>query len=218
MLRHVQCTYPNLSWLLVVAAACSLAACGGSVGSDSVTGSPVAVSPTDSSDLDLELGSAINLFEEGDLVENDDGTFSTSGRGCQGKVLVCHKGRKNIWVSQRGAQAHLRRHGDTLGRCDAPPPSASCPCFSGGDITSAASACSSNVVAQCGMGDPVFLFLSCDPGGSVPPGVLGIYLSQTANGGTCSRDDVNGTVTQTGLTSEEFQACVTVIDSSGYCP
>ena len=216
MLRHVQCTYPNLSWLLVVVAACSLAACGGSIG-DSVTGSPVEVSPADGSDLDLELGSPIDLFEEGDLVENDDGTFSTFRESCRGKVLICHKGRKNLWVSSRSTRAHLG-HGDSMGRCHRPPPSANCPCFSGGDINSAAATCSSNVAAQCGMGDPVFLLLSCDPGGNVPPGVLGIYLSQTANGGSCSRDDVNGTVTETPLTAQQFQACVSVIDGSGFCP
>ena len=212
-MRHVQCTFPKLSLLLVVAAACSLAACGGSVG-DSVTGSPVAVAPTDAG---FDLESPVEMFQAGDLVENEDGTFSTSHRQHYGKVLICHKGRKNLWVASRAVRAH-QRHGDTRGRCDRPPPSSVCPCFSDGDINAAASSCSSNVAAQCGMGDPVFLLLSCDPGGNVPPGVLGIYLSQTANGGSCSRDDVNGTVTQNGLTPEEFQACVTVVDSSGFCP
>lgn len=218
MLRHVQCTSPNLSWLLVVVAACSLAACGGSIGSDSVTGSPVGVAPADtSSDLDLDLASASEEFEEGDLIDNDDGTFSTSHGRHDGKVLVCHKGRKNLWVSKRALPAH-EGHGDRRGRCGGPPPpSAACPCFSSGDINSAASTCSSNVAAQCGMGDPAFLLLSCDPGGTVPPGILGIYLSQTAAGGSCSRDDVNGTFTQNGLTDDEFQACVNLIDGSGFC-
>ena len=73
MLRHVQCTSPNLSWLLVVVAACSLAACGGSIGSDSVTGSPVGVAPADTgSDLDLDLASASEEFEEiGKLIRNE---------------------------------------------------------------------------------------------------------------------------------------------------
>ena len=210
MLRHVQCTYPNLSWLLVVAAACSLAACGGSTGG-SVTGSPVVATPLD---LGLDLESAVDLVQWGDLFENEDGTITSSGNR-QDKVLVCHKGRKTLWVSQRSLQGHTG-HGDVRGRCDNTP-SAKCPCFSKRDIQSAASSCTSNVAAQCGTSDPYFLLLSCDPGGNVPPGFLGIYLSQTADGGSCSRDDVNGTVTHTGLNDAEYQGCVQVINRSRYC-
>ncbi len=209
MLRHVQCTYPNLSWLLVVAAACSLAACGGSIGGDSVTGSPVVAAP---SDLDLE--SAVDQIQWGDLFEGEDGTITSSGRR-HGKVFVCHKGRKTLWVSRRALRGHTR-HGDTRGRCSRPPP-APCPCFSGDDINAAALSCTSTVTPQCGMGDPYSLALICsDSGGSVPPIVLGVY--QTVSGGSCSRQDVDGTVTtQNGLTDAEYQGCVNVINSSGYC-
>ena len=211
MLRHVQCTYPNLSWLLVVAAACSLAACGGSIGGDTVTGSPVAATPLD---LDLDLESAVELVQWGDLFESEDGTITSSGNR-HDKVLVCHKERKTLWVSRRALRGHTR-HGDTRGRCDSPP-SAPCPCFSGDDINTAVSSCSSTVTPQCGMGDPYSLTLICsDSGGSVPPIVLGIY--QTASGGSCSRQDVDGTITtENGLTDAEYQGCVNVINSSGFC-
>lgn len=206
MLRHVQCTYPNLSWLFVLVAACSLAACGGSIGGDSVTGSSVAVSPSDPG-LDLDLESA---FEQ----VNEDGTLSTSGRS-HGKVLVCHKGRQNLWVSEKALGGHLW-HGDTRGSCDRPP-SAGCPCFTGSDITTAVSTCSSNVAASCSTGDPYYLLLSCAPGGDVPQGFLGFYLSQESDGGFCSRDDANGGFSRNGLTNAEYQACVNVINRSGYC-
>jgi hypothetical protein len=198
-----------------VAAACSLAACGGSVGGDSVTGSSVVAAP---SDLDLDLESAVDQVQWGDLFEDEDGIITTSHRRRHGKVLICHKGRRSLWVSQRAWRGH-RRHGDTRGRCHRPPsPSATCPCYSGGDINAAVSTCSSTVTPSCGMGDPYSLTLICsDPGGNLPPGVLGMYLSQTADGGSCSREDVNGTVTQNGLTADEYQACVNVIRSSGYC-
>ena len=210
MLRRVQCTYPNLSWLLVVAAACSLAACGGSFGGDSVTGSPVVAAP---SDLDLDLESAVELVQWGDLFENEDGTITTSGRS-HGKVLVCHKGRKTLWVSQSALPAHTR-HGDTRGRCNRPP-TATCPCFSGNDITTAAQ-CASTLTPVCNMGDPYSLALVCsDSGGSVPPVVLGVF--QTASGGSCSLQDANGMITtQNGITDDEYQACVNVINQSGYC-
>jgi hypothetical protein len=211
MLRHVQCTYPNLSWLLVVAAACSLAACGGSIGGDSVTGSPVAATPLD---LDVDLELAVELVQWGDLFENEDGTITTSGHH-HGKALVCHEGRKTLWVSQRALPGHTR-HGDARGRCDNPP-SAPCPCFSGDDVDAVALSCTSTVTPECGMGDPYSLALICsDAGGSVPPIVLGVY--QTASGGSCDRRDLDGTVfTQSGLTDAEYQGCVNVINSSGYC-
>ena len=67
------------------------------------------------------------------------------------------------------------------------------------------------------MGDPYSLALICsDAGGSVPPIVLGVY--QTASGGSCSLQGVDGKVTtQNGLTDDEYQACVNVVNSSGYC-
>lgn len=213
MLRHVQCTFPDLSWLLVLVAACSLAACGGSIGGESVTGSSVAVSPSDPG-LDLDLEFAFEQVEEGDLFENEDGTLSTAGRS-DDKVLVCHKGRQNLWVSEKALRGHLW-HGDTSGSCDGPP-SARCPCFTGSDITSAVSTCSSNVEASCSTGDPYYLLLSCAPGGDVPQSVLGFYLSQESDGGFCSRDDVNGRFSRNGLTNAEYQACVNVINRSGYC-
>ena len=51
----------------------------------------------------------------------------------------------------------------------------------------------------------------------MPPGVLGVYLTQTADGGYCSRDDVLGSFEQTGLTPAEYQACVNAINSRGFC-
>ena len=214
MLRHVQCTYPNLSWLLVVAAACLLAACGGSIGGDSVTGSSVVAAPSDL-DLDLNLESAVDQVQWGDLFENEDGTITSSGNR-QDKVLVCHKGRKTLWVSRQALRGHTR-HGDVRGRCDSTP-SAKCPCFSKRDIESAASSCTSHVAAQCGMGDPYFLLLSCDAGGNVPPGILGIYLSQTADGGYCARQEGNDFMDQSSLTGVQHQACVNTMIASGYCP
>ncbi len=236
MLRHVQCTYPDLSWLLVLVAACSLAACGGSIGGDSVTGSSVAVSPSDPG-LDLDLESA---FEQ---AKRDDDDCERDDDDCEGddhddgerddddddgdddgerddddddKVLVCHKGRTDLWVPRKVLRRHLR-HGDTRGRCHRPP-AATCPCFSGSDINAAASTCSTNnVAASCSTGDPYYLLLSCAPGGDVPQGFLGFYLSQESGGGFCSRDDANGGFSRNGLTNAEYQACVNVINRSRYC-
>lgn len=230
MLRHVQCTFPKLSGLFVLVAACSLAACGGSVGSDSVTGTPLSVAPVDAgSEVDLDLEASFETFQDGDFIENDDGTFdsdvASSHRRWRGRRAVCHtvrwgpwKGKKiTLWVHKWRLRHHLR-HGDTRGRCrKPPPPSATCPCFTTNDINAAANDCSATVESTCSTGDPYFLLLSCNPGGNVPPGVLGIYLSQTANGGECSRDDVNGTVSQAGLTNEEYQACVDNMMASGFC-
>ncbi len=213
MLRHVRCTYPNLSWLFVLVAACSLAACGGSIGGDSVTGSPVSLSASEP-----ELESTFEQAKGGGKHhrkghDRDDDDKKGDRDDDDDKVLVCHKGRKNLWVSRRAVRGH-ERHGDTLGRCRDSAPSARCPCFSRNNI-SAAAQCAGTLSSQCSTGDPAFLFLTCDAGST---GVLGIYASATASGGSCSRDDVHGSVSQNGLTNAEYQACVNVINSSGYCP
>ena len=240
MLRHVQCTYPKLSWLFVLVAACSLAACGGSIGGDSVTGSPVSLSASEPElestfeqakgggkhhrrhhdrDDDDDDGERDDDDDDGDSDDDDDdGERDDRGRRHRDrdddddddddKVLVCHKGRKTLRVSQEALRGHLR-HGDTLGSCTA----ATCPCFSVNDINAAAQ-CSGNLSSQCSTGDPAFLFLTCDAGST---GVLGIYASATASGGSCSRDDVHGSVSQNGLNNAEYQACVNVIKASGYC-
>jgi hypothetical protein len=214
----------------VVPAAIALASCGGSIGGDSVTGVSVddvaaeaaAVTSTppevfpDELDLDVE-GEILPTDMEWDPVldadypPNEDGTLSEAGR--KRKIKVCHKGRTK-WVSRCALKAHLR-HGDTRGKCKRP--AASCPCFSAGDIQAAAGACDTAVSATCSTGDPYYLALSCDPGGSQPPGILGIYLSRTADGGYCSRDDIFGSVSQSGLSDAEFQACVNAINGSGFC-
>ena len=235
MLRHVQCTYPKLSWLFVLVAACSLAACGGSIGGDSVTGSPVSLSASEpelESTFEQAKGGGKHHRrhhdrddddDDGDSDDDDDdGERDDRGRRHRDrdddddddddKVLVCHKDRKNLWVSQRAVRGHMR-HGDTLGRCRDGAPSATCPCFSRNNIKAAAQ-CAGTLNSQCSTGDPAFLFLTCDAGST---GVLGIYASATASGGSCSRDDVHGSVSQNGLTRAEYQACVNVIRASVYC-
>jgi hypothetical protein len=218
MLRRVQCTFPRTNWLVVVPAAIALASCGGSIGGDSVTGVSV-------DEIAAEAALAESL--DADDPADEDGTLSADHRKKKkakekkknkNKVLLCHKGRDK-WVHKRAVKAHLR-HGDTLGACGIappPPPPATCPCFSVGDIQAAAGTCGTSVAATCSTGDPYYLVMSCDPGGSVPPGVLGIYLTQTPNGGMCSRDDVFGSVSQDGLSDAEYQACVNAINGSGYC-
>lgn len=67
MIKRVPCTFPSSLLLAVTAAAVALAACGGSIGGDGVTSSPVA---------ELALSA-------------DDGRVSASGTS---KVLVCHTG------------------------------------------------------------------------------------------------------------------------------
>ncbi len=42
----------------------------------------------------------------------------TMPAGAEGKVTLCHKGRKTITVSAAAVPAHLA-HGDTLGACNA---------------------------------------------------------------------------------------------------
>jgi hypothetical protein len=195
MLRRVQCTYRTVLGLAIVPVVLVLGSCGGSPVGESVTGPSVAVvSP--------------------DPATPDDGTLTESGKNKNktSKVLLCHKGRdKKVPPSAVGG--HLR-HGDSLGSCSAP---VACPCFSTADIQAAASQCSGTPTSTCGTGDPYYLFLGCDPGGSVPPGVLGVYLSQSSDGGYCQRDDVLGSFSQSGLTSAEYQACVDAINDSGYC-
>jgi len=185
MIRPVQCTFPKHSSLAVIAAAIALASCGGSIGGESVTGSPV-------------IESALPALEEGTVSES----------GTKSKVLICHKG-KDKEVPQSAVNGHLG-HGDTLGSC-----AATCSCFSTADISAAAGTCSTTVASSCSTGDPAFLLLSC-PGPNVI--VLGIYVSQTAGGGFCEREDVNGTVTQMGLGAAEHQACVDTLVLSGFCP
>jgi hypothetical protein len=193
MLRRVQCTYRKVSWLAVVPVAVVLVSCGGSPVGESVTGPSVTQVPRETTAVN-DLG----VVTESKKVE---------------KVLLCHKG-KDLEVPPSAVGGHLR-HGDSLGSCSAP---IGCPCFSSDDIQAAASQCSTTVVPTCSVGDPYYLFLGCATGGNVPPSVLGVYLTQTSDGGYCERYEPSfGTFSQTGLTSAEYQACVDEINASGYC-
>jgi hypothetical protein len=145
---------------------------------------------------------------DGDCKRGDDGD------GSQGHdtVLICHEGQEKS-VGERWVE-HWLRLGATLGEC---PAAVSCPCFSVDDILAAASQCSTTVTPTCSIGNPYYLFLGCEAGGSVPPSVLGVYLSQVSDGGYCERNDVFGSFSQTGLTPAEYQACIDEINASGYC-
>ena len=215
------------SWLVVLPLALLLAACGGTLG-DSVTGTsidesigdPVAAPPLslEVPDFDLEGPTESELpasdFAWDSVIDagyeaNADGTMSESCR--RRKVKICYKG-KTRKVKRWKAKWYLRR-GATLGKCQ---PSVTCPCFSRSDIDAAAASCASPV-GECTTGDPYSLLLTCVPGGGAPPGFLGFYLSQTADGGYCQRLDGSGTFEQQGLTQDEYMACVSAINASGYC-
>lgn len=184
MLRHVQCTAFRSPWLLIVVAAFSLAACGGSSDDEGVMASPI-----------------------DDLTSADGVELSKKNR-----VLICHKG-KDKKVPESAVAGHMR-HGDTMGSC-AP---AECPCFDLEDVGDAVDACPVDpIVLACTVPDPATLALSCPPGASEPGFVIGFYVSETGNGGSCERVDVNGSMMQDGLTAAEHQACVDVITASGYC-
>ena len=204
MLRRVQCTFPKAAWLAVVPVALVLVSCGG----ESLTGpsavEPVAEAPEAPPPLrvaDVESGSP------------DDGVGEAVSLCRKRKVLICHKGR-NKWVGRRAVRGHLR-HGDTLGRCSR---AGKCPCFSRRDIRRAAQQCTGTVNPTCSSsGDQVALLLACDPGGNVPPGILGLYLTRTSDGGYCSKDDASGSFTESPLSPQQYQACERAITSSGYC-
>lgn len=225
MLWRVQCTSPKINWLFVVPAALAVASCGGSTGGDSVTGVPVDdVVALSSAPLETIVDEA-DGYGEGEILPSDlewdpvldaafppnpDGTITESCR--KRKVTLCHKGKRTIRVSRRSVKKHLR-HGDTRGKCKGA--GARCPCFSSSDIQAAASACQTSLTASCSTGDPYLLRMSCDPGGAVPPD-LSFYIS-SSGGASCSRTDVFGSVSQEGLSQAEYQACVNVINGSGYC-
>jgi hypothetical protein len=212
----------------VVPAALAVASCGGSTGGDSVTGVSIdeAAEAAVLSSAPLEaIVEEADGYGEGDILPSDldwdpmldadfspnpDGTMTESCR--KRKVTICHKGRRTIKVSRRALKKHLR-HGDTKGEC--PAPGASCPCFSLGDIEDAAGACNTSLTTACDTGDPYTLLLSCDTGPTFPPD-RSFYISNSG-GASCSRTDVFGTVSQDGLSQAEYQACVDVINSSGYC-
>jgi hypothetical protein len=197
MLRRVQCTYRRVSWLAVVPVAVVLMSCGGSPVGETVSGPTVVAGALPDATAAVDAGVVAEAGKKARKVE---------------KVLLCHKGRdKQVPPSAVGG--HLR-HGDSLGSCSAP---IGCPCFSSDDIQAAASQCSTTVTQTCSVGDPYYLFLGCEAGGSVPPSVLGVYLTQTSDGGYCERNDVFGSFSQAGLTSAEYQACVDEIGASGYC-
>jgi hypothetical protein len=200
MLRRVQCTYRRVSWLAVVPVAVLLMSCGGSPLGESVTGPTVVAEAVPDATAAAEVG-----------LVTEAGKRAKQAKKVE-KVLLCHKGRdKEVPPSAVGG--HLR-HGDSLGSCSAP---IACPCFSADDIQAASSQCSTTVTQTCSVGNPYYLFLGCEAGGSVPPTVLGVYLTQTSDGGYCERNDVFGSFSQTGLTIAEYQACVDEIGASGFC-
>ena len=202
-MRHVQCTYPNLSWLFVLVAACSLAACGGSIGGDSVTGSPVSLSASEpelESTFEQAKGGGKHHRRHHDRDDDDDDGERDDDDD----------------DGERDDDDGERDDDDDDGENE----DARCPCFSGADITAAAWTCSStNLRSSCNIGEgQAFLLLSCVRVDPVPPSELGIYVSQTAGVGSCSREDVTGTVTQIGLGAAEYQACVDTLVLSRYCP
>ena len=105
---------------------------------------------------------------------------------------------------------------DVTGLTPEPPPP--CPCFSQADIDAALSVCSSTVTQTCvDTADPYYLFYGCDPGGSVPPGVLGVYLVRDQQD-QCSRSDVYGKVPRNGryvaISQAEVDACIALVDTN----
>jgi len=192
MLRRVQCAFSRFSWLVVVPVALVSMACGGASDGDLVSSPTATVVADETASVDVLSASAKKPKKD--------------------KSVVCHT-ESDLEVSPGAVSGHLV-HGDSLGSCSAPE---TCPCFGAADIQAAAAECTATVTSTCSAGDPYYLFLSCAPGGSVPPGFLGLYLSQTAENGYCQRFDVLGTFEQTGLTAGEYQACRDAIDASGFC-
>jgi hypothetical protein len=216
--------------LAAVSALALLVSCGGS--HDSLTG-PSMIAP-DGNATEMQAGDAapadLELVYEGDVewsAADPDGLSAS----CRGKTLICHKKKTSLWVSQSSLRAHFR-HGDTLGRCPVlppkphpkptptPQPPAQCPCFSRGDIESAASQCS-NLSASCPATFSLGLF--CAPGGS--GGTVGNvgYWEAVVGQDTCSWtswDPLTGdAVTQTlPVDDAQFQACRTAITSSSPYP
>ncbi len=207
MLRHVQCTFPRASWLAVVPVAIALVSCGG----DSLTG-PSAVEPVAESAVASPALKVVAV--DSDSLAPDDDVLGEAVSLCKKKkVLLCHRGQDK-WVSKSAVKGHLR-HGDTLGPCAA---AASCPCYSTSDITSAAGQCTGTVNPTCDVSSgQVSLLLACDPGGTVPPGIVGIYLTKTADGGYCSKSDASGSFDESPLSDAQYDACATAITTSGYC-
>jgi hypothetical protein len=240
MLRRVQCRNQILFLGAAVVVVLAAASCGGGFENDSVTGvsvMPEASTPPEASGPvtfttqgrgeghrhggDHKDGEHDRTGGERDRRRGDDrggadcqrggGNDGGGSRG-QDRVLICHDGREK-WVDEGRVERWLRL-GATLGGC---PAAVSCPCFSVDDIEAAASQCSTTVTPTCSVGNPYYLFLGCEAGGSVPPSVLGVYLTQVSDGGYCERNDVFGSFSQTGLTPAEYQACVDEIGASGYC-
>jgi hypothetical protein len=190
----------------VVPVVLALVSCGG----DSLTG-PSAVEPVAESAV-ASPPLKVATVDSGSPTPADEALGEAVSLVKKSRVLVCHKGRDK-WVEKRSVEGHLR-HGDTLGTCAA---AASCPCYSKADITSAAGQCTGTVNPTCDTSSTqVELRLACDPGGTVPPGILGIYLTKTADGGYCSRSDLSG-FNESPLSDEQYDACAKAITSSGYC-
>jgi len=212
----------TLTPLAAVLAALLLSSCGGSMG-DSVTGPSPIDMPGDSSELrvadvqldDLDLA-GLDLGEgEVEWSADDPDGLSAS---CRGKVLICHKHKRSLWVPRWALRGH-QRHGDSLGQCGAPP-AATCPCFSRADIEAAASGCG-NLNASCPATYSLGLF--CAPGGS--SGTVGNvgYWEAVVGQNSCSWtvwDPLTGdATTQTRpVDADQFTACRTALTSSSPYP
>jgi hypothetical protein len=98
-------------------------------------------------------------------------------------------------------------------------------CFDHDSIQAAAASCVGQLNPTCGLnpGVQVYLLLSCDPGGQLPPGVVGIYLvnGTETNPETnyCSGTDVfnDPANTASSLNAQQIQKCEDAITESGYC-
>jgi hypothetical protein len=222
----------------VPAAAFLLLSCGGP--RDGVTG-PSAVQP-DGEAAGRPAGAALASLEldldvyDGDVAWSADDPDGISA-SCRGKLLICHKRKKTLWVSHAALMAHLR-HGDSMGACPAPPPKpkptptpaptptptppapAQCPCFSRSDIEAAASQCG-NLNASCPTTFSLGLF--CAPGGSTGTvGNLG-YWEAVAGQESCSRtiwDPLTGDpmVQTLPVDALELEACRAEITTSSPYP
>ena len=144
------------------------------------------------------------MFESA-LPALDDGTVSESGN--ESKILICHKG-KDKSVPPDAVDTHLS-HGDKVGSCP-------CPCFSAADISTTARSCTGELTPVCTIGASSSLTLLCDFG---PSGVIGVYLSQTAKRGSCSRTERDPFIDlkASQVTAAEHKACVDALVLSGYC-
>lgn len=99
------------------------------------------------------------------------------------------------------------------------PPPATCPCYTDAAyILSVGATCAGTVNPTCIVppANPAYLRLDCDPGGVVPPGIIGIYaLYDSTN--RCTKDDINESgVDISGLTADQKTACANALTGS-YC-